>query len=90
MHRFQISIPVMTSLLEVKPEDSRFNENTEEAHAIKAAKLYLLMIIPDIVCFGYSAYFCVFKRACRPGWKQFLSLLVLGLSFHHTSDPTKL
>ena len=80
MPYIQISIPVLTSLLEIGPEEiSRFND-TEQAHDIKAAKLFLLTIIPEIICFGYSAYFCIFKRACRPGWKQFLSLLLPGLS----------
>ena len=76
MHEFQIAVPVLISLLEL-PENSRFND----AHAIKAAKLYLVIIIPEIICFGYSAYFCIFKRACRPGWKQFLYLLLPGLHF---------
>ena len=73
----------MISLLELDTAaDSRFNDNDpQKAHEIKAAKLYLVIIIPEIICFGYSAYFCIFKRACRPGWKQFLYLLVPGLRF---------
>lgn len=72
----------MTSLLEIGPEEATRFTDIPLAHDIKAAKLLLLTIIPEIICFGYSAYFCIFKRACRPGWKQFLSLLLPGLSFH--------
>ena len=72
---------MLISLLELDPEDSRFNDDNDDTHAIKAAKLYLVIIIPEIICFGYSAYFCIFKRACRPGWRQFLYLLVPGLRF---------
>ena len=73
----------MTSLLEIGPEEALRFTNITQAHDIEAAKLFLLTIIPEIICFGYSAYFCIFKRACRPGWKQFLSLLLPGLSPPH-------
>ena len=69
---------MVTSLLELTPDENLIDPEIKD-HDIKAAKLYLLLTIPEIICFGYTAYFCIFKRASRPSLKQFLILLGPGM-----------